>query len=219
MNLAFELIKKARECGADSVKFQLYDAHALFPRQGNKWFDYNCQTELTKKQVEMLAEECSRIGIDFFVSVFDLERIAWMEELGVKRYKIASRSVNDKALISALENTGKPLLISLGMWQEKHFPDIRTSASVDWLYCVSKYPTPLQDVHLRSVDFSVYSGFSDHTIGLTAAQAALARGARIIEKHFTLDKELFGPDHSCSMSPEELLTLARFRDELIECLS
>jgi sialic acid synthase SpsE len=86
------------------------------------------------------------------------------------------------------------------------------------LHCISKYPTPLKDVNLDQINFEKYFGFSDHTVGITASCAALSRGAKIIEKHFTLDKEMFGPDHVCSMSPNELLQLSIFRDELEVCL-
>lgn len=218
MALARELIHAAGENGADVAKFQLYDAAALFPREGNEWFEYNCKTELSRDQVGELAAECARLGIEFMASVFDMERIAWLEEVGVKRFKIASRSIRETALIEALCRTGKPLLASLGMWGEGQFPRIDASGGVGFLYCVSKYPTQPEDLHLAEVDFNLYAGFSDHTIGTYAAQIALARGAAILEKHFTLDKQMFGPDHSGSMTPDELAQIAAFREKLQLCL-
>ena len=104
------------------------------------------------------------------------------------------------------------------MWHEEAFPQIPGAVQVDYLYCVSEYPTPLPHLHLQRCDFNVYAGFSDHSIGLTAAKAALARGARIIEKHFTIDKAMYGPDHEGSMDIEELRKLVRFRDELALCV-
>jgi sialic acid synthase SpsE len=219
MGLAVELIHAAKECGADVAKFQVYDARVLFPpKEKNQWFDYNCKTELTRDQVHLLSQECNKLEIEFMASVFDVERIAWLEEVGVKRYKVASRSVGDCELIAALVNTRKPLLVSLGCWNKKAFPKISSPAPVDFLYCVSKYPTPLSDLKLGKVDFSKYAGFSDHTLGVAAPMVAMARGARVIEKHLTLDKKMYGPDHACSLTPDELEQLCQFRQELKQCL-
>lgn len=218
MGLARELIASARENGADVAKFQVYDARALFPREGNEWFDYNCRTELSRDQIELLAAECAARGIEFMASVFDVERVAWLEAAGVKRYKIASRSIRDRALIDAIAATGKPIVVSLGMWNEARFPEIAARGGVHFLYCVSKYPTPLGDLHLARIDFDRYAGFSDHTIGIAAPMAAFARGARILEKHYTLDKTMYGPDHAGSMTPAELKLIDAFRRDLRECL-
>lgn len=218
MDLAKRLIAEAKQAGADVAKFQLYNARALFPKEGNEWFDYNCKTELNRDQVKMLADECDRVGIEFMSSVFDIERIAWLEEVGMKRYKIASRSIHDRALIEATAATGKPLIASLGMWDEAEFPKITAKGGVHYLYCISKYPTPPSDLHLASVDFKKYAGFSDHTIGVDASLAAMARGARILEKHFTLDKSMYGPDHTGSATPNELKTVSTFRDSLKQIL-
>ena len=218
MTLAKRLIAEAKAAGASVAKFQLYDARALFPKEGNEWFDYNCRTELSRADIEMLAAECARLGIEFMASVFDVERIAWLEAVGMRRYKVASRSVKDRPLMDACAATGKRLIVSLGMWSDSRFPEIAARGGVDFLYCVSKYPTPLKDVKLASVDFARYAGFSDHTIGIDAAIAALSRGARIIEKHFTLDKSMYGPDHAGSMTPDELSALCRFRDQVAQVL-
>jgi N-acetylneuraminate synthase/N,N'-diacetyllegionaminate synthase len=218
LGLARELIHAAAENGADVAKFQVFAAAALFSRENNPWYEYNLSTELRREQVAELAQECRRAGIEFMASVFDAERIAWLEEAGVTRYKVASRSVSDRALLAALAATGKPLLVSLGMWEGEEFPAIEAPGGVQFLYCISKYPTELADVQLGGVDFKRFAGFSDHTLGLSAAMAALARGARIVEKHFTLDKDLFGPDHACSMTPAELRRLHEFRRELEQLL-
>lgn len=218
MALARELIHAARDGGADVAKFQLYQAVSLFPKVGNEWFEYNCETELNRDQVGVLAEECAKVGIEFMASVFDVERIAWLEEVGVKRHKIASRSIREIGLIKALAATGKPLLVSLGKWNEAAFPQIDASGSVSFLYCVSKYPTTLEELYLGEVDFKRYAGFSDHTIGIHAPQIAMARGASILEKHFTLDKQMYGPDHAGSMTPDELQLLDAFRCNLARAL-
>jgi sialic acid synthase SpsE len=218
MGLAHALIDAAKAAGADTAKFQVYDAVALFPRENNPWYEYNCKTELTRPQVEDLARHCADVGIEFMASVFDVERVAWLEAVGMRRYKLASRSVRDSALIDAVTATGKPLLVSLGMWDGADFPAVAAPGGVNFLYCVSKYPTPPEDLQLATVDFTRYAGFSDHTLGIVAAQVACARGARILEKHFTIDKTMYGPDHEGSMTPDELAALSAFRAEAGRCL-
>ena len=218
MGLAIELIKAAKENGADAAKFQIYNARSLFPKENNEWYDYNCKTELSKDRVSQLYEECEKEKIEFLASAFDVERVSWLEEIGVKRYKIASRSISDGDLIRAVIRTEKRIIISLGMWEKSDFPTFENPSNVDFLYCISKYPTLLEDLNFQKIDFTHYAGFSDHTIGLTAAMVAMARGARIIEKHFTLDKTMYGPDHQGSMEPEELNELNRFRNELTLCM-
>jgi len=220
MSLALELIHAAKENGADVAKFQLYDARKLFPKEGNEWFDYNCKTEITRDQLGVLVEECNKINIEFMASAFDQERITWLEKANVRRHKVASRSLKDTNLLNSFAATGKPLLISLGMWEEEgRFPRIETSADLLFLYCVSKYPTRLSELSFSSIDFcKTYAGFSDHTIGITAAQIAFARGAKTVEKHFTLDKSLYGPDHTGSMTPDELKALHKFRLDVAQCI-
>jgi len=218
MDLAAELISAAKKAGADVAKFQVYDARALFPpKPQNEWFDYNCSTELSRDDVMRLAEVCSDAGIEFMASVFDTERIAWLEEVGVKRYKIASRSVEEAQLIRAVAATGKPMIVSLGMWKRPTFPSISAAGCVDYLYCVAKYPAPFEELKLGSVDFGKYSGFSDHSLGVTAACASFVRGARILEKHMTMDKSAYGPYHACSMTPDELAAIHAFRTDWERC--
>jgi len=218
MKMARDLIRAARDCGADVAKFQLYDARALFPKESNPWYDYNCRTELSRAQIDDLANECAKVDIEFMASVFDIPRVDWLEEVGVKRYKVASRSIREHALIERLVATGKPLLVSLGMWGEKEFPVIKSRTPVGFLYCISRYPTPLNELNLSKVDFDRHAGFSDHSIGISGSLAAISLGARIIEKHFTLDKTLYGPDHTGSMTPEELTALAAYAAEISEAL-
>lgn len=218
MRVAEQLIKAAKDAGADVAKFQVYDAVALFPPPDkNPWFEYNCSTELRKADVFRLADYCAKTGIEFMASVFDVERIAWLEQVGVRRYKIASRSINDHELIDAVAATGKPLIVSLGAWGGAGFPRIDAAGGVDFLYCVAKYPAPPEELKLESVDFTRYAGFSDHSEGVTAACASVARGARILEKHMTMDKAAYGPDHACSMTPADLAFIAEFRDSWERC--
>ena len=220
LELAKELIRLSKKCGADVAKFQVYDAKSLFPSKedGNNWFEYNCKTELTKKQISVLIEECQKNDIEFMASAFDPTRVEWLEELGVDRYKIASRSIKDNKLIDAILKTGKPVIASLGMWNGDDFPDLNGRDDIDYLYCVSKYPTQLSELNFSKIDFSKYAGFSDHTLGIVAPTVAMSRGARIIEKHLTIDKNMYGPDHSCSMTPSELSQLVEIKNNIISCL-
>ena len=217
MSLAKELIAKAKESGADVAKFQLFDAQKLFTRDNNPWYDYNLKTEISRKQVDELYKICSDLDIEFMATPFDVERVDWLESLNVKRYKIASRSIHDRRLIDKILMTGKPVIVSLGMWNNTELPEIK-GASVDFLYCISEYPTQLEKLNFSAVDFKKYSGFSDHTMGIIAALTAVARGARIIEKHFTLDKTMHGPDHMGSMDVDDLNQLVRRCQQVSRCL-
>jgi N,N'-diacetyllegionaminate synthase len=218
INLAKEMIISSYNNGADVAKFQFYDAKKLFSKKKNPWFKYNLSTELSFDDIEELYSFCNQVGIEFMASTFDIQRLQFLESLGVKRHKIASRSIVDKALINSALETGKELIISLGQWNGPMFPKFETENKISFLFCVSDYPTKLNDISFSNVDFSMYTGFSDHTIGIDAAKVAVSRGAQIIEKHFTLDKNSFGPDHSCSMTPNELKELDRFRRVVDQCL-
>jgi len=219
ISLAKELIRLAKINGADVAKFQVYDAKSLFSKDNNEWYDYNCKTELTKEHLEILKNECDNIGIEFMASVFDEERVEWLESIGIKRFKIASRSVYDESLTNKILSTNKPIVVSLGMWNGDEFPEIKSSSKVDFLYCISKYPTNLECLHFDNVDFKEkYSGFSDHTLGIVAPIVAMSRDAKIIEKHFTLDKSMYGPDHRCSMNPNELNELVIYKEHILQCL-
>jgi len=219
MVLAKELIYAAKECGADVAKFQLFDAISTFPpKESNPWLDYNCKTELTRDNIQYLYEICQEVDIEFMCSAFDSMRVSWLENINVKRHKIASRSIRDIKLIDTIAQTNKEAIVSLGMWQETEFPKLPVKNS-RFLYCVSKYPTPLEDFNFLSIDFiKDYAGFSDHSIGIEAASIALSRGAQIIEKHFTLDKKRYGPDHEGSMSPKDLTELCLFKSSLKKTL-
>ena len=219
IGLAKELIRLAKINGADVAKFQVYDAKSLFKKENNQWYDYNCKTELTKEHLEVLMDECESVGIAFMASAFDEERVEWLETLGVKRYKTASRSISDETLMDKIISTKKPIVVSLGMLNGEEFPEIKSESKVDFLYCISKYPTKLECLHFDNVDFKdKYSGFSDHTLGIVAPIVAMSRGAKIIEKHFTTDKSMYGPDHSGSMTPHELNELVKYKEQILQCL-
>ena len=208
MQSARDMIYGAKANGADLVKLQLYDSLNLYGEHQ--------LAELTQMQAQELFDYGKGVGIEVFFSVFDLTRVLWCEQMGVERYKIANSERHNNKLIKAVCETKKPMFVSIGL--HKRLPDIPTKARVDFLYCVARYPAPLDEVYLGKVNFNLYSGYSDHTIGLDACMVALSRGAKIIEKHFTQDKELKGADHQWSMDGPDLYRLRKFANNLEEML-
>jgi len=230
MALAQSMIWRAKECGADVAKFQIYDPEWLLdqnhPDLRDHW-DIILKTKLTRDQVIMLKKECDRAGIEFLASVFRPEIVEWTEAIGMKRYKIASRSIYDKPLAEAIIATGKPVILSYGMSKAGQIPAIFdcgiSSSLVTNLYCISKYPTKLEDLLFIDRMGSVFDdygmdGFSDHTEGITASVTAMSLGAKVIEKHVTYDKTFDGPDHASSITFNELRQLCNMRDEIEKVL-
>jgi len=193
------MIEEAKSCGANAVKFQLYDTDKIKKSWQSRYMELK-MAELTKEDLKELKRHADKVGIEFMASAFDCERVGWLEEVGVKRHKIASRSIYDTDLIKCMEKTGKPIIASLGYWKEKGFPKIKNS---QLLYCISEYPAYITTEQFPK-KFDTYSGFSDHTIGMYWAREAVKRGAKIIEKHFTLDKTLPGHDQKGSAEPYEI---------------
>ena len=168
--------------GADAVKIQLMDSESLLGVTDKKYRDICFQDAYA------LAKYCDNIGIEFMASVFDEERFEWLDNLGVKTHKIASRtSKHDRKLSELILSDGKPTIISTGMHDFAEFP-YGHSDNVEYLFCVSKYPTYVDDEKLAKMPHFKrpgYSGYSDHTIGIGAAIRAHSRGATILEKHFS----------------------------------
>ncbi|OFW54470.1 MAG: hypothetical protein A2163_07185 [Actinobacteria bacterium RBG_13_35_12] len=196
---AKKMIWEAKKCGADIAKFQLYNIDKIKKPWQSRYFEL-MMGQLTFKQVKELKKECDKAGIEFMASVFDIERVVWCEMLGVKRYKIASRSIHDTELIKVLEKTKKSIIASLGDWNKKELPKIKNA---QFLYCVSEYPAYFTNGTFPA-KFDKYEGFSDHSIGMYWCREAVKRGATIIEKHFTLNKDLPGHDQKGSAEPWEL---------------
>ena len=199
IRLAKEMIWEAKDCGVSAVKFQLYDTDKIKKYYQSRYSELKW-SELTKEEVKELFLEAQKAGVEFFASAFDVERVGWLEELGVLRHKLASRSIYDQELINAMEATGNPILVSLGRWKDEEFPNIKNA---QFLYCVSDYPAYITN-DIFPKDFTKYTGFSDHTIGMDWAREAIRRGAKIIEKHFTLDKHLPGIDQWGSADSTDL---------------
>tara|TARA_Y100001937_G_scaffold128850_1_gene209069 strand:+ start:41991 stop:42707 length:717 start_codon:yes stop_codon:yes gene_type:complete len=168
--------------GADAVKVQLMDSEKLLNTKEKKYRDINFQDAYE------LSKYCDDLGIEFMASVFDEDRFYWLDDLGVRTHKIASRtSKHDKHLSELILSDGKPTIISTGMHDFTEFP-YGHSNQIDYLFCVSKYPTFIDDEKLAKMPFFKrpgYSGYSDHTIGIGAALRAHTRGAKILEKHFS----------------------------------
>jgi len=240
MGLAWKMIKKAKEAGADCAKFQLYDPEDILKPTWFSNVDWQAikASKLSFAQVLLLNSCCINEGIEFMASAFDLNRLNWLEDLYVKRHKIASRSIFDEEYVRAVQKTGKPYIVSMG-WLDEDNVDVRLHSlwlektgkenwfdvikrlgfkthDVKFLYCVSKYPSALSDLKNFPLTYhdDYNDGFSDHTPGVTAAIVALSRGAQIIEKHVTLDKDLPGPDHAGSITFDELKQICDFRDQL-----
>ena len=199
------LIDEAKRCGADIAKFQAYDTTKIKKPWESRYFEL-LLSEHTKEEFKELKEYCDKVGIEFMASAFDLEHFQWLEELGVKRHKIASRSIYDTELIKAMEATGKPIIASLGKLDERGIPVIK---NCDYLFCVSEYPTYMKagDFPFKFGHGEKYAGFSDHTIGTYWAREAVKRGAKIIEKHFTLSTDLPGHDQKGSGNPTDMKDL------------
>lgn len=206
--LALELIGLAKANGADLVKFQLYDSKKLYGEYQN--------TELSFEQTKWLFNYGEELGIEVFFSVFDIERVKWCEEIGVKRYKIAHSQRFNEVLIAILP-IDKPVIISA---DADRCHGSMGRGWVSTLYCVPKYPTEFKDLEFtqyENIFDDLFDGFSDHTIGLDASKIALARGAEIIEKHFCIDHNT-GVDAPWSMNPEELKELKRWETVCKEAL-
>jgi N,N'-diacetyllegionaminate synthase len=230
LDLARRLVDVAAEAGADLVKFQTFSAERLATAQAAK-ADYQRQNtaaaesqhamlrrlELDAAAHEMLIEHCRSRGIGFFSTGFDVESVDLLARLGQRRFKIPSGEITNLPLLRHIGAFGLPLILSTGMatLEEvaaalKALEQAGTPRSlVTVLHCTTEYPAPMSDVNLRAMlamrdAFGVSIGYSDHTNGIEVAIAAVALGATIIEKHFTTDRNLPGPDHKASLEPGEL---------------
>jgi len=199
LRLAKLMIEEAKKCKADIAKFQLYDTDKIKKFYQSRYAELKF-SELTKEDLKELKEHADKNNIEFMASAFDPERVQWLEDIGVVRHKLASRSIKDTELIKCMEKTKKPIIASLGDWEEQEFPEIK---KCQFLYCVSEYPATINTQNFPEW-FDKYSGFSDHTIGMDWAKKAIEKGATIIEKHFTLDRSLPGHNQDGSCNPTEL---------------
>lgn len=218
IRFAKKMLNEVKKCGGTLAKIQLYDIDKIMTPDNPVYWDLK-MGELNFEEAKELKDYADEIGIELFASAFDSERVQWCYDLGFERYKLASRSIYDTETIKAMEATGKPIIVSLGMW--KLDDESLKIKNAEFLYCVAEYPAIITEEIFPKVfhDYLVKNmsakivGFSDHTIGIKWAKEAIRRGATIIEKHFTLDKRLPGCDQSCSATPEEMLELVKFANE------
>ena len=230
IDLARKLVDVAAEAGADRVKFQTFTADKLVAIHAKK-ADYQNQTtgagesqhamirklELTRDMHEVLIAHCKSREIQFFSTGFDRSSVDLLVELGQDSFKIPSGEITNLPYLRHVGQYGKPVILSTGMATLNEIEaalDVLVQAGtprerITVLHCNTEYPTPMTDVNLRAMltirdTFGVQVGYSDHTLGVEVAIAAVALGATVIEKHFTLDRNLPGPDHKASLEPEEL---------------
>ena len=221
LDRALELAQAAADAGADAVKFQLHDAEAETTRDAppppyftdeSRW-DYFTRTAFTDEQWASLKQACDRLGLEFLCAPFSVAALERLERLGVRRYKIGSGEVTNLELVRAAGATGKPVLLSSGMstWAELDAAVEAAGDQLTVLQCTSEYPTPPDRVGLNVLAelrgrYGRPVGFSDHTTGTAAALAAVALGAAVVEKHFTLSRAAYGPDANLGLEPDELRT-------------
>ena len=213
---AKKLILESKKSGANAVKFQMWRANDLYSKENPQWKIIK-KSELTFKKAEKLKKYADEQNIEFFCSVFYPEGVDYLESLGVKKYKIASRTclLNDKYSLETLENiakTRKPIIISMGMGgNKKQITKIFSKNKITFCYCISEYPAPLKKINWKKA--IKYDGFSDHSIGIVAPFLfGLLKRERfakriIIEKHVKL-KNSKGPDAPTSITTEELKELS-----------
>lgn len=224
VHLAERLVDAAAEAGADAAKFQTHIAEAEMhpstptpPHFPEPRWEFTRRMELTLDEHRHLKAYTEDKGLIFFSSPFSVEAVALLEEVGTPLYKIASGEVTNPPLIEAIARTGKPVLLSSGMSGfgelDAAMEILRASgAEVLIMQCTSNYPCPPELVNLRAMPalgkrYGIPFGLSDHTPDIHTSIAAVALGAAAIEKHFTLSKRLYGPDHHASLTPDELARL------------
>lgn len=232
---ALDMVDAAVDAGADAVKFQTFSADRLVTREAPK-ADYQQRTtdasetqyemlkalELTEDDHAVLKARCEQRGVAFMSAAFDPESVELLARLGVDRIKVASGEITNLPYLRRVAALGLPLFLSTGMATLDEVAQALEAleaaglprSGVVVLQCTSEYPTPAADVNLTAMcamrdALGVRVGYSDHTEGITAAVAAAALGASVIEKHFTLDRELPGPDHQASLEPDELAEMVR----------
>ena len=230
IDMAKRLIEAAAEAGVDYVKFQTFKSEKLVSRHATK-ADYQKantggedsqlkmlqQLELSRDDHFLLIEHCKKCGIKFLSTAFDLESIEFLHSLNLDLWKIPSGEITNLPYLRSIAQKGGRVIMSTGMCD---LSDIEAALkalisngtpeeNITLLHCNTEYPTPWNDVNLRAMHdiakrFNVPVGYSDHTRGIEVPIAAVALGATVIEKHFTLDNNLPGPDHKASLEPHQL---------------
>jgi N,N'-diacetyllegionaminate synthase len=230
LELAKKLIQEAKNAGADYVKFQSFKTEKLVSKFAEKaeyqkkntsntetQFDMIKKLELSDNDHDALVQFCKEVGIGFSSSPFDNEGIVYLDSLGVDFFKVPSGEITNLPYLKELAKFNRPIILSTGMASLSEVQDalsILKGKDVTVLHCNTEYPTPMQDVNLKAMltikeKFNVKVGYSDHTLGIEIPIAAVALGAVVIEKHFTINKEMEGPDHKASLEPYELKNMVQ----------
>ncbi len=234
LQVALDTIKAAKEAGTDAIKLQTYTADTITLNSdrddflieggtlwdGKKLYDLYEEAHTPWEWHEALFAYAREIGIDIFSSPFDKSAVDFLEQFDPIAYKIASFEITDYDLIRYTASKGKPMIISTGVATIDEIQDAvdicrsEGNDSIVLLKCTSAYPAPLEEANLKTIPnlsetFGVIAGFSDHTLGITAPVAAVALGARVIEKHFILDKSIGGADADFSLDREEFAQMVK----------
>jgi N,N'-diacetyllegionaminate synthase len=219
LDTALQLIDTAAECGADVVKFQSFIARDII-LPSDPIFDQLQKLEMPRQWYPVLMDRCALRGVRFLSTATSFTTLNWMEEFGVWGYKVASCNISFRPLIDRLIEIGKPIVFSTGL---ARFEEIKSLANYlakkglsdfAFLHCVSKYPAAFKELHLKNILLlrellSCPVGYSDHSSGTHMAVTAVALGARIIEKHISLDKKGIGMDHDVAILPDEFAVLCQ----------
>ena len=236
INIAKRLVDKAVTAGVDYIKFQSFKTEKLVSPIAKKanyqkvnindgddsQFEMLKKLELSEDQHQELISYCNLKGINFFSTAFDVDGVNFLNQLGLPLFKIPSGEITNYPYLKAIALCGKPTIMSTGMCNEVEIAEAISVLlqyglkrdQITILHCNTEYPTPMDDVNLMAMvtlakKFSVNVGYSDHTLGIEVPIAAVALGATIIEKHFTLNRNLPGPDHLASLEPQELMTMVK----------
>jgi N,N'-diacetyllegionaminate synthase len=230
IELAEKLIDVAAEAGVDFVKFQTFKAETLVTQTADKaeyqneirdtgesQFEMIKKLELDRKTHEELIDHCKQIDIQFLSTAFDHDSIDLLDKFNIPLFKIPSGEITNLPYLRHIGKMEKPIIMSTGM---STLDEVRNALNIliesgaekeqiTILHCNTEYPTPMKDVNLKAMltikdELGVNIGYSDHTLGVEVSIAAVAMGATVIEKHFTLDRNMPGPDHAASLEPEEL---------------
>jgi len=239
MSIAKRLIEEAKECGADAVKFQSFTSEGLLSEdvklehvEGGSLKKFFDSVALSKQDHALLMDHCDKVGIEFMSTPFSFEAADMLDELGVKRFKIASCDINNIPFLEYVAKKGKPMIVSTGTASADEIEEAYNVISehirpinLTFLHCVANYPTKLENANLlRMKEIEMHEmidcliGFSDHTQGIAASTAAVALGANVIERHFTLDRAMNGPDHNLSSDPIEFKRLVNMIRDVEKCL-
>lgn len=231
IELAKKLVEKAKEAGVDYIKFQTFKASKLVTKaakqaeyqqknigkEGDSQYQMLKKLELSPEEHEILIDYCKELGIKFFSTAFDFDSIDYLHSLNLGLWKIPSGEVTNYPFLKRIVAYNEPTILSTGMCDmgdvratvEALYKNGLSKENLILLHCNTEYPTPFDDVNLKAMnalrkEFGVEVGYSDHTKGIEVPIAAVALGATVIEKHFTLDRNMEGPDHKASLEPDEL---------------